>query len=352
MKAFLLSAGLGTRLRPLTDKMPKCLLPINGKPLLRIWLELLSRYGVDQVLINTHWHHEKVVNFLEGEKVRREEGGKVGRKDRDQMSEVRRQRSGKDRRENGGKDKRKDEHRTSNVQHRPSEIEKKFHGVKMMNERQETDFNRQSSIINRQSSIQKVEPGRGSRITNQQITNNSLTVRLFYEPELLGSAGTLLANRDWVDDGEPFFILYGDNLTEVNLLKMYAFHKDHEWPFTLGVFKADEPERCGIADIDESGKVVDFVEKPENPKSNLAHAGISIADKRIFDFYPPNAKAIRPLDLGFHVIPNLVGEMKAYFIEEFLMDIGTPDSYENAQKIYPQITQTCPPLEDWRRLNR
>jgi len=300
MKAFLLSAGLGTRLRPLTDKMPKCLLPINGKPLLRIWLELLSRYGVDQVLINTHWHHEKVVNFLEGEKVRREEGGKVGRKDRDQMSEVRRQRSGKDRRENGGK--------------RGVELE--------------------------------------SRITNQQITNNSLTVRLFYEPELLGSAGTLLANRDWVDDGEPFFILYGDNLTEVNLLKMYAFHKDHEWPFTLGVFKADEPERCGIADIDESGKVVDFVEKPENPKSNLAHAGISIADKRIFDFFPPNAKAIRPLDLGFHVIPNLVGEMKAYFIEEFLMDIGTPDSYENAQKIYPQITQTCPPLEDWRRLNR
>ena len=271
MKAFLLSAGLGTRLRPLTDKMPKCLLPINGIPLLQIWLELLSRNGVDQVLINTHWHHEKVECHLSADY--------------------------------------------------PSTISRSY--------------------------------GAGADYTDLQTAEEKKKpiVKLYYEPELLGSAGTLLAKRDWVDDGEPFFILYGDNLTEVNLLKMYEFHKDHEWPFTLGVFKTDEPERCGIADIDESGKVVDFVEKPENPKSNLAHAGISIADKRIFDFFPPNAKAIRPLDLGFHVIPNLVGEMKAYFIEEFLMDIGTPESYENAQKIYPQITQTCPPLEDWRRLN-
>ena len=63
-KAFLLSAGLGTRLKPLTDKIPKCLLPIIGKPLLQIWMELLRYYDVDQVLINTHWYHEKVEQFI------------------------------------------------------------------------------------------------------------------------------------------------------------------------------------------------------------------------------------------------------------------------------------------------
>ena len=63
-KAFLLAAGLGTRLRPLTNEIPKCLLPIGGKPLLQIWLEHLGKHRVNEVLINTHWHHEKVEEFL------------------------------------------------------------------------------------------------------------------------------------------------------------------------------------------------------------------------------------------------------------------------------------------------
>ncbi len=45
MKAFLLSAGLGTRLRPLTDEMPKCLLPTCGQPLLEIWMDLLGLHA-------------------------------------------------------------------------------------------------------------------------------------------------------------------------------------------------------------------------------------------------------------------------------------------------------------------
>ncbi len=53
-KAFLLAAGLGTRLRPLTDQIPKCLVPICGKPLLSIWLEICESLGVKEVLINTH----------------------------------------------------------------------------------------------------------------------------------------------------------------------------------------------------------------------------------------------------------------------------------------------------------
>ena len=52
MKAFLLAAGLGTRLAPYTDDLPKCLIPIHDKPLLGIWLALLKRHGIDEVLIN------------------------------------------------------------------------------------------------------------------------------------------------------------------------------------------------------------------------------------------------------------------------------------------------------------
>ena len=245
MKAFLLTAGLGMRLRPLTNNLPKCLLPICGQPLLEIWLELLGQYGIDEVLINTHWHHEKVEKYVSA------------------------------------------------------------------------DYADYTDQINNEK---RPKPN----------------IKLFHEPKLLGSAGTLLANRDWVADGRPFFILYGDNLTNVDLGKMYDFHCRHPLPFTLGVFKTDEPERCGIADIDEDGLVTGFVEKPEEPKSDLAAAGMYVADQRIFDVFPEGAESSRPLDLGFDVIPRMVGRMKAYFIEEFLMDIGTMESYEKAQIIWPQ----------------
>jgi mannose-1-phosphate guanylyltransferase len=237
-RAFLLAAGMGTRLKPLTNKIPKCLLPIGDKPLLQIWLENLAQHGIDEVLINTHWFAGKVEKFL------------------------------------------------------------------------------QQSQLN-------------------------LRVITSYEPELLGSGGTILANREWVEDGAPFFMLYGDNLTKVNLGKMWGFHREHGLPFTLGVFKADNPSQCGIAEVREDGLVTGFVEKPEHPRSNLAAAGIYIADQRIFEAFPVlgnngNASFPRPLDLGFHVIPHLVGRMKAYFIEEFLMDIGNPESYRRAQELWEE----------------
>lgn len=66
MKAFLLAAGRGTRLRPLTDSLPKCLAPIQGVPLLAIWLDLCARHGISDVLLNLHHLPEQVLAFLDG----------------------------------------------------------------------------------------------------------------------------------------------------------------------------------------------------------------------------------------------------------------------------------------------
>lgn len=68
MKALLLCAGLGTRLRPITDTIPKCLVPINGKALLDYWLENLSAVGVDEFLINTSYLSEQVEEFVKHSK--------------------------------------------------------------------------------------------------------------------------------------------------------------------------------------------------------------------------------------------------------------------------------------------
>ncbi len=64
LKALLLCAGFGTRLRPITLKDPKCLMQISGKPLLGLWLKKLEQYGFQEVLINTHYLSEKVNEYL------------------------------------------------------------------------------------------------------------------------------------------------------------------------------------------------------------------------------------------------------------------------------------------------
>ena len=70
MKALLLAAGLGTRLRPLTNTVPKCLVPIHRRPLLDYWLELLLDGGVESVLVNTHHLESKVREFVNGSRWR------------------------------------------------------------------------------------------------------------------------------------------------------------------------------------------------------------------------------------------------------------------------------------------
>ena len=64
MKAILLSAGYGTRLRPLTYEVPKCLVPIKGKPLLQYWLDELIHSGINDITVNTHYKAEIVKDFI------------------------------------------------------------------------------------------------------------------------------------------------------------------------------------------------------------------------------------------------------------------------------------------------
>jgi len=64
MRALLLAGGLGTRLRPLTNSIPKCLVPIHGKPLLQWWFDLLFPAGIEAALVNTHYLPQPVRDFV------------------------------------------------------------------------------------------------------------------------------------------------------------------------------------------------------------------------------------------------------------------------------------------------
>ena len=65
MRALLLAAGLGSRLLPLTKDIPKCLIPIDGKPLLEYWITMLYKGGVFPLLVNLHHHADKATNFID-----------------------------------------------------------------------------------------------------------------------------------------------------------------------------------------------------------------------------------------------------------------------------------------------
>ena len=64
MNAFLLCAGYGTRLHPLTESTPKCLVEISGEPLLSYWLRILDVYQIETILINTHHLAGKIANYI------------------------------------------------------------------------------------------------------------------------------------------------------------------------------------------------------------------------------------------------------------------------------------------------
>ena len=70
MRVILLAAGLGTRLRPLTDQRPKCLMPVGGRPLLEIWLKRLTNAGFGPFLVNTHHLKDQVFDFVKNSEFR------------------------------------------------------------------------------------------------------------------------------------------------------------------------------------------------------------------------------------------------------------------------------------------
>src|SRR5205085_11720301 len=79
-----------------------------------------------------------------------------------------------------------------------------------------------------------------------------LEIRVSEEPTLLGSAGTLLANREWVAGESSFWVLYGDVLTSTDLAKMAEFHRRRRPVATMGSYQVKEPTRCGVVGFDDN----------------------------------------------------------------------------------------------------
>jgi D,D-heptose 1,7-bisphosphate phosphatase len=232
VKALLLAGGLGTRLRPLTDTIPKCLVPIAGRPLLDFWIDRLAEAGIREARINTHVLAEQIRAYI--------------------------------------------------------------------------------ARVNAGGRLQLIES---------------------HEPTLLGSAGTITANADLADEADQVVIIYADNLSDIDLRPLLAFHRAHGDPFTMVLFRAPNPQACGIAALDTQGRIVSFVEKPKQPLSDLANAGLYIVEARAYR----EIAAMRAFDLGFDVLPRFVGQMRGWVWGGYYLDIGTLQALERARRDATEI---------------
>jgi mannose-1-phosphate guanylyltransferase len=224
MKAFLLAAGLATRLRPITDSTPKCLLPVGGRPLLDIWLDALARAGVNEVLLNAHHLADQVQAYLTA---------RVG----------------------------------------------------------------------------------------------APAIQLVVEPELLGSAGTLRANRDFVSGEDMFLVINADNLTDFDLRVLIDAHRAGDAVATLSLFRAPDPTQVGVVEVN-AGIVVGFKEKPAHPRGDLANAGMYAFAPAVID----QITGPDPRDIGFHLLPRLIGRARAVALNgSYFIDIGTPEALRRAR---------------------
>jgi mannose-1-phosphate guanylyltransferase len=166
-----------------------------------------------------------------------------------------------------------------------------------------------------------------------------VSVRIFEEEHLLGSAGTLRANREWIGNDSCFWVLYGDVLTTADLSHMMNLHRAQGPAATLGLYEVPNPKACGIATLDSNHVIREFVEKPASPEGNLAFSGLMIGTPDILD----NIPAITPVDIGFHLLPRLTGRMVGHRIEEYLVDIGNLEAYGAAQAEWPGLLAKSDP---------
>ncbi|NQV18384.1 MAG: nucleotidyltransferase family protein [Armatimonadetes bacterium] len=234
MKAILLAAGLGTRLSPITNKIPKCLVPINNKPLLQYWIDLFEFHGIYNVLINLHHFPGKVKEYISGYK-------------------------------------------------------------------------------------------------------GNIEIKHVFEKELSGSLGIVLQNQWFYENESCFLVCYADNLTNIDLSEIIKYHSSHDQPITMGLFHTNKPEQCGIAVVNKEMLITDFIEKPKEPTSNLASAGIFVIEPQLlhsFSFKDENSI----LDFGFDLLPQLVYQMKGFVINDYILDIGTLDNLNEANSFVREHT--------------
>jgi mannose-1-phosphate guanylyltransferase len=149
------------------------------------------------------------------------------------------------------------------------------------------------------------------------------------EQRPLGTGGPLRKAKDMLED-EPFLVLNGDVLSDIDYGRIVNFHKQQGGLASIALVQVHDPTRYGAVELDSEKRILRFIEKPEfgRAPSNLINAGIYILDPKVIDYIPEG----RSVSIEKEVFPVLAeeGELFGFEIHGTWIDIGVPEDYLKA----------------------
>lgn len=159
-----------------------------------------------------------------------------------------------------------------------------------------------------------------------------VSLEYLHEEKLMGSAGAIKP-LEWFFD-ETFVVVGCDDLTDADLTKLVAFHKQRNALATIGLVMAEEVDQYGVVITDKRGRIVEFQEKPAKgtERSKLVNTGIYVFEPEVFKYIP----AATFYDFGKGVFPALLENGADFYglhlTKTYWRDIGTPPEYRAANE--------------------
>jgi len=173
------------------------------------------------------------------------------------------------------------------------------------------------------------------KIKNHYGDGSRFNVNLSYvhEDEPLGTAGPLLLAKDHLQ--ETFIVTNGDELKNIDLGRMYEFHRKNKATATIALTTVSDPSQYGVARLD-GNKIMEFVEKPkkEDAPSNLINSGLYIMEPEVLDIIKPGFCMTEK-----DVFPRLArqGKLFGFPFSGQWFDTGNMERYERAIKEWKDL---------------
>jgi len=158
-----------------------------------------------------------------------------------------------------------------------------------------------------------------------------VNIKYLLPEEDLGTAGAVKYAQEFIKD--TFFVISADLVTDIDLKRVYKYHKNTNSLTTIVLYEVTDPLHYGVIITDREGKITRFLEKPSWGEvfSDKINAGIYIIEPEILDIIPPNKNFDFSKDLFPKMLENKLN-LRGYNAEGYWRDIGTIEEYLNANK--------------------